>query len=174
MTTQTLSAVAINVLGNYNAAGRDLAQAYRSGAERLIGTIGTRYAEFVENRTSRLANEQLKSDLISAQQLLAGFVLKGMHAGTDRAVGAIDTLAVRAAEGINNIAKTAERVESALNINALQTVRTLNMPAADIALQVSEKVAQGAKAVQTRVLGEEEAAAPAPAKTARRTASRKR
>lgn len=151
MSSQTLSAVAIHVVDQYSNAGKHLNQAWRTGVERLVGGANARYASFLQNRSIPLVNDQVKSDLINAQHLLAGFLLKGVHAGTDRAEQAIDTVTTRATSGIQALASTATRVETAFDTTALDTVRTLNMPAATLAAQVAEKIVQGAKAVESRV-----------------------
>ncbi|RZI73987.1 MAG: hypothetical protein EOP80_11245 [Variovorax sp.] len=151
MSSQTLSAVAIHVVDQYSNAGKHLNQAYRTGVERLVGGANARYASFLQNRSIPLVNDQVKSDLINAQHLLAGFLLKGVHASAERAAQAIDTVSTRAASGIQAIASTATRVETAFDVTALDTVRTLNMPAATLAAQVAAKIVQGAKAVESRV-----------------------
>lgn len=151
MSSQTLSAVAIHVVDQYSNAGKHLNLAYRTGVERLIGGANARYASFLQNRSIPLVNDQVKSDLIDAQHLLAGFLLKGVHSGAARASQAIDTLSTRATSGIQALASTATRVETAFDTTALDTVRTLNMPAATLAAQVAEKIVQGAKAVESRV-----------------------
>jgi hypothetical protein len=172
MSSQTLSAVAIHVVDQYSSAGKHLTQAYRTGVERLVDGANTRYASFLQNRSIPLVNDQVKSDLINAQHLLAGFLLKGVHAGSDRAVQAIDTVSTRATSGIQAIASTATRVESAFDTTALDTVRTLNMPAATLAAQVAGKIVQGAKAVESRVgtVNAEEEVTTVVAKPARRVA----
>ena len=151
MSSQTLSAVAIHVVDQYSNAGKHLNQAYRTGVERLVGGANARYASFLQNRSIPLVNEQVKSDLINAQHMLAGFLLRGVHAGSDRTAQAIDTVSTRATSGIQALASTATRVESAFDTTALDTVRTLNMPAATLAAQLAEKIVQGAKAVESRV-----------------------
>jgi hypothetical protein len=173
MSNQTLSAVAIHVVDQYSNAGKHLNQAYRTGVERLVGGANARYASFLQERSIPLVNEQVKSDLINAQQVLAGFLLKGVHAGTDRTAQAIDSVSSRATSGIQAIANTAARVEAAFDVKALATVRTLNMPGATLAAQVADKIAEGAKAVEGRVatVSEEEiGAALVVAKPARRAA----
>ena len=116
MSSQTLSAVAIHVVDQYSSAGKHLTQAYRTGVERLVGGANARYASFLQNRSIPLVNEKVKSDLINAQQVLAGFLLKGVHAGSDRAT---------------------------------------------LAAQLADKIAQGAKAVETRIGSVSEEAAEA-------------
>lgn len=173
MSDQTLSAVARHVVDQYSSAGKHLNQAYRTGAERLVDGTSARYASFLQNRSIPLVNEQIKSDLIKAQQVLAGFLLKGVYAGSDRTAQAIDRASTRATSGIEAIASTAARIEAAFDLKALETVRALNMPAATLAAQVAEKIAQGAQAVESRVatVSEEEiGAALVVAKPARRAA----
>ncbi len=158
MSMQTLSSVAIDVVGQYNAAGTHLAQAYRAGVSRVIEQVGSRYSAFVHSRSLPFVSEGVKANLIDAQQTLAGLVVKGVNAGSDRTVQAIDSVAARATSGISAIANTTARIETAFNVSpsTVETVRKLNMPAAHIALQVAEKIAEGAKAVEARVAARDE------------------
>lgn len=151
MSSQTLSAVAVHVVDQYSTAGKHLTAAYRTGVERLVGGVHARYAGFLQNRSIPLVNDRVKADLLNAQQALSALLLKGVHAGTDRAAVAIDAASTRATGGIQALSTTATRVEAAFDTAALGTVRTLNMPAATLAAQIAEKIAQGAKAVEARV-----------------------
>ncbi len=173
MSNTSLSTVAIHVVDQYGSTGKHLAQAWRNGVERLVGGANARYADFLDKRSLPLVNEQVKSDLINAQQLLAGFVLKGVRAGSERATLAIDAANARATSGIQALANTASRVETAFDTQALDTVRTLNMPAATLAAQLADKIAQGAKAVESRIaaIGDDaEESAAVVAKPVRRAA----
>jgi hypothetical protein len=151
MSNQSLSTVAIHVVDQYSAAGKTLNQAYRAGVERLVDTAKTRFASALQARSIPMVNDQVKSDLINAQQVIAGFMLKGVRAAYARADQAIDTINTRANSGIEAVAKTVARVESAFELGNLDAVRTLNMPAATLASQLADKAVEGAKAVEARI-----------------------
>ena len=174
MSAATLNNVALNVIGQYHVAGKHLAHAYRNGVERLIDATNTRYANFVENRSVPLVNNEIKSNLIQAQQLLASFMVKGVQTSAERAVQAMDAIALRAGNGVHAVSGAAAKVETAFDVSSetVAKLRTLNLPAAHIALNLAQKVAQGAKAVQARVSvdAEGEQAPAVNAKPARRAA----
>lgn len=176
MSSQTIGSVALNVIGHYNVAGKHLAHAYRSGVERAIGSAGSRYSTFVQNRSIPLVNDEVKANLIAAQHVLAGFMVKRLQAGSDRAVQAMDSLANRTSSGIGSVTGATARIETAFDVSSstVDNVRALNMPVAHIALQLAEKIAEGAKAIDARVNVVEDgnitAVAKAAVKPARRTA----
>jgi len=171
MSNSSLSNVAFHVVDQYGVVGKILAQAYRSGVERLVDTAKSRFASALQERSVPLVNDQIKSDLINAQQVLADFMLKRANAASDRAVQAIDAINARAANGIEAVAKTVSRFETAFEISNLEAVRTLNQPAATIVTQIADKIVEGAKAIEARVAavaGTEVAVVATPAKPARR------
>jgi hypothetical protein len=177
MSNQSLSAVALHVVDQYGTAGKTLNQAYRAGVERLVDGAKSRFASALQARSIPLVNDQIKTDLIAAQQVLAGFMLKGVEAAYARADQAIDTISARATSGIQAAANTVARVEAAFEIKSLDTLRALNMPAATLVSQIADKAAEGAKAVEARIatVAEEIATTEVAvvAKPARRAAVRK-
>lgn len=155
MSTQSLSSVAHHVVGQYSQAGKIIVGAYRSGAQRLVGGINTRYASFVNSRALPLVNDAVKASLIELQTKLAHAVVGGINAGTGRAEQAIELLAGGVNGGIQRASATAERVESAFNTKALSTVGQLSLPAAQVSLEIAKRAVAGTKRLSARVSGAE-------------------
>ena len=166
MSTQTLSSVALNVVGQYNLAGKQLVRAYRAGTERAVGAVNERFAAVVNARTLPLVNDQVKSSLINAEQQIAGFVSNGLTLGANGADLTIDQLATRVNGGIERISGTTSRIETAFGTSALGTVGRFALPVAYLTLEIANVVAQGTKRLSERVAGSDDVVVAAPAKKA--------
>jgi hypothetical protein len=174
MSNQSLATAANHVVYQYSAAGKTLNQAYRTTVERVLDTAKTRFVSALEARSIPLVNTQVKTQLVNAQSLLAGFMLKGTQDTCNRAEQAIDMIAARATSGIASVESAVARAEASFKFAKFDAVRTLNAPIAALATQIADKVAEGAKAVEARVgvVAEEaaEAEVAVAAKPARRAA----
>jgi hypothetical protein len=153
MSTQTLSSVASNVVGQYTQVGKLIVGTYRAGAQRLVNDANTRYAEFLNSRSLPLVNDAVKASLIDAQQQIAGLVEGGITSGTDRADQVIDFVAGGVNGGIQRIASTADRVATAFDSNVITTVGSLTMPAAQVSLEIANRAVEGTKRLSARVIG---------------------
>jgi len=155
MSTQTLSSVATHVVGQYSQVGKLIVGTYRAGAQRFVSGANTRYAAFLNSRSLPLVNEAVKASLIDVQQQFAGLVEGGITSGSNRAEQAIDFLAGGVNNGIQRIAATAERVETAFDTTAITTVGSLTMPAAQVSLEIANRAVEGTKRLSARVIGAE-------------------
>ena len=174
MTNQTFSTVAINVVGQYNQAGKQLVHAYRAGSDRVVRNLNERFAAILDARSLPLVTDSVKSSLIDAQQVLSGFVSSGVAMGTDRADAGIDNVARGVKSGIEGLAGAGARIETAFNVQALDTVSTLALPLAQVSLEIAHRVAKGSKLVSERVAGEEIVAAPVKAVAKKRVTRARR
>jgi hypothetical protein len=153
MSTQTLSSVASHVVGQYNQVGKLIVGTYRAGTQRFVNGANTRYAEFLNSRSLPLMNDAVKASLIDAQQQIAGLVEGAITNGIDRAEQVIDFVAGGVNGGIQRIAATAERVATAFDTNAITTVGSLTMPAAQVSLEIANRAVEGTKRLSARVTG---------------------
>jgi len=155
MSTQTLSSVATHVVGQYSQVGKLIVGTYRAGAQRFVSGANTRYAEFLNSRSLPLVNEAVKASLLDVQQQFAGLVEGGITSGSDRAEQVIDFVAGGVNGGIQRIAANAERVATAFDTNAITTVGSLTMPAAQVSLEIANRAVEGTKRLSARVIGAE-------------------
>lgn len=181
-TTQaSFSSAAIHVIGQYNDAGKTLVGAYRAGVHRLLGGAASRYSEFLGSRQIPLVSEQVKANLIGAQEKINGFLTNRLDIDTGRIVSVMDRVAAGTTSGIETVAGRVARVESPVVSSVVKTLNALNQPIANVSVQIADKVAAGAKQIEVRVSGAEEAKpvrsvkakAAAAKKPVRRTAARK-
>lgn len=149
----SLSAIAIHVIGQYNDAGKTLVSAYRSGAHRLLDGAASRYGQLLGKRRLPLVGEDLKTRLIGAQEKVSGFLARRLDADTGRVVSVMDRVATGATSGIASVANVAARVESPLGASVLNTLGSLHMPIAKVSMQIADRMAAGARQIETRVAG---------------------
>lgn len=176
MTTQTITSVALHVVDQYHQANKHLVQAYRASARRAIGSVGetaARIDAFFGERKLPMMNEELKAGIANAHNTVTGFLVSRLDSDTERLIGMMDSVAQRTAGGIQSASEVAARAETAFNVKASEPLRALNMPVAQIASQIADKVAESAKAIEVRAAGAvdaETAVSTVVAKPARRAA----
>ena len=182
MSTQTtIASAAVHVVGQYNDAGKTLVGAYRTGVHRLLGGAASRYSNFLGSRQIPLVSEQVKANLIGAQEKINGFLARRLDIDTGRIVSVMDRVAAGTTSGIETVAGRVARVESPVVTSVVKTLNALNQPIANVSVQIADKVAEGARQIEVRVSGTEEARpvrsvkakAAAAKKPVRRTAARK-
>jgi hypothetical protein len=155
MSTQTtLASAAIHVVGQYNDAGKTLVGAYRTGVHRLLGGAASRYSNFLGNRQIPMVSEQIKANLIGAQEKVNGFLANRLDIDTSRIVSVMDRVAAGTASGIETVAGRVARVESPVATSVLNTLNAINQPIVTVSVQIADRIAAGAKQLETRVAGE--------------------
>ena len=182
MSTQTLSAVAIDVLGQYTQMRKLVLATYRAGVLRGVSGGNKRYAAVLDSRALPLVSEAVKASLVQVHDQVTGALGNGIVSAASRADQGIDFVADGVSKGIQRIAAAVERVETALDTTVITTIATLTMPAAQISLTLANRVVEGTKRLSTRVIGAEadvaevaDAATPTPRavkKVVRRVRSR--
>jgi hypothetical protein len=161
MSTQNLSSVAFDVVGQYNQAGKQLVRAYRVGSDRAVDAVNARFESAVNARPLALVSDTIKANLIGAEKKLTGVVSRGVNLGANGAEFTINQAARVANGSIERMVNVGERVESVIGATAVQRVNTLALPAATMSLQIANFVAQSSKFLSERVTGVEEVVAPA-------------
>lgn len=172
MSTQTLTTVAMNVVGQYNEAGKHLVRAYRAGTERAVDAVNERFASVVEARSLPLVSDEVKASLIEAQRQVAGVFAFGLGLGANGADITIDQLTRRVNNGIERVSNAGTRVETVFGTSALDKVGVFALPAAYVSLELANVVALGSKRVAERVAGADEVVAAPVKKVAKKRAAR--
>jgi hypothetical protein len=168
MTTQSLSSVASNIVGQYSQASKHIVGAYRSGAQRLVNGANTSYVSFLKSGALPLVTDDVKARLFEVQTKITGLVEQGINSGSDRAEQAIDFVAGGVNGGIQRVAAAADRVEEALDTNAITKVgQVAILPVAQVSLTLVTRAAEGTKRLSARVAGAPAKAAPVVAKAKR-------
>lgn len=159
MSTQTnIASAAIHVVGQYNDAGKTLVGAYRTGVQRLLGGAASRYSEFLGNRQIPLVSEQIKANLIGAQEKVHGFLSNRLDIDTSRIVNAMDRVAAGTTSGIETVANRVAQIESPAATTVFNALSAVNQPFATVSVQIADRIVAGTKQIEARVSGAEEAA----------------
>ncbi|KWT97917.1 MULTISPECIES: hypothetical protein [unclassified Variovorax] len=174
MSTQNISTAAVHVIGQYNDAGKTLVGAYRAGVHRLLNGAASRTSGFLDARQLPLVSETLKARLVGAQEKVNGFLANRLDVDTGRVVAVMDRIAGTTTGGIESVANAAGRIESPLGNSVLQALGNLHQPVAAVSVQIADRIAAGAKQIESRVAGTSgEAAAVKTVKAKARTAVRR-
>ena len=133
----TLRTVAIDLVGQYNATGKHLLNAWRLGAGRLIeAPAAAPQVPFV--------SEGIRTNVAGARDKLATFLTERLEADVALAAKLMDTVAERATGGIDYVASAAGRVEAEPGASVLRTLHDLHLPFAQLSLKLAGSVAEGA------------------------------
>jgi hypothetical protein len=151
MTTQTLSSIAVDVVGHYHQAGQSLVRAYQAGVEQAERAYSERFVSTLNGRELPLVNEAVKSSLIEVQRHVATALVRGLRAGSDRVAEINDRLAERARTDIGRLADAVARAESAFEIKGSETLAIYGLPSAQFSLAVASAVSEGARRLGARV-----------------------
>lgn len=153
MSNKNLSTVATQVIEAYGITATNVINTYRFGGERVLGFIDERFASAIERSVSALSNST-RSTLIDGQQRVSGFYVKGLHFGTDRAQSAVGVAVDLATKGVNLVASNATRLDRRVNLNALDKLNRVVMPAASLLNSVALGIEEGSTELVKRVAGE--------------------
>ena len=150
MSNSNLNAVAIDVVEQYNQAGKSLVQAYRAGSQRVLRTFNDGYATVVTERLPMVDGE-IKSRWNDAQGQFASAVTNGVEQVAAQTEQLIDRFAEGATNGIQQLSSAQPPFGAAVNAQAVEAVNSLNLQAAQLSLQVATQVAEGAKRLADQI-----------------------
>ena len=146
MTPQTLSTVTLQTLDNYRNAASHAVVAYHLGGKRLLGLVNGALESRVYPQTAKIAPRATER-LNEVRGNVSEIIVKGADQVAQRTEQAIVFSSDTAAAQVSKIADFAAGIDNSLLANGLQAAARLTMPAAQVALAVSSKVAQGANAL---------------------------
>ena len=152
MSTKNLSTVAAKVIETYGITATNVINTYRYGGERVIGFFDQRFESAV-NRGASALGKSTRSSLLGSQQRVSGLYVKGLHFGTDRAQSAVGVAVDLATKGVGIVASNAKRIDRSANLNALDTLNRVAMPAATLLSNVAERLEEGSTELVKRVAG---------------------
>jgi len=153
MSNKNLSTVATQVIEAYGITATNVINTYRFGGERVISFIDERFALVMDRSGSKLSNGT-RSTLLDGQQRVSGFYVKGLHFGTDRAQSVVGVAVDLATKGVNLVASNATRLDRRTNLNALDKLNLVVMPAASLLNSVAVGFEEGSTELVKRVAGE--------------------
>ena len=109
MSSKNLSSIATDVINTYGITATNIINTYRFGGERVVGFFDERFAQAV-NRGASALRVELRSNLISSQQRLSGYYVRGVHFGTERAQNAVGMAVDLATRSVGIVSTNAARI----------------------------------------------------------------
>lgn len=165
MSTTTLSRITMETMANYRTAATQVVAASGAGSRRLVRAVDGTVQKQLMPRTARVAPRAAER-LDEVRDSMSRLALQGIEQMVERSEQAIAAGSDFAVAQVARISDLAAEVEVKLVADGLQTAARLTLPAAQLALKVSGKVAEGA----TTLAG---AAGAQPVKTAVRRGAAK-
>ena len=153
MTTQTLNAVAIDVIGHYGIVTKNLLQAYRVGTERAVLKLNDGYSNIVKSSSIPMVDDSIRSSLVSAHQQFLGFIVDGVARATEQADVAVDRVTESTTAGLKKLGGFGDKVKSVVGAPTVDTMTKINMPAAQVSLSIAGAMVEGSKRLVERVGG---------------------
>lgn len=153
MSNKNLSTVATQVIEAYGITATNVINTYRFGGERVIGFIDERFASAMD-RSAAALSKGTRSTLVDGQQRVSGFYVKGLHLGTDRAQSVVGVAVDLATKGVSLVASNATRLDRRTNLNALDKLNRVVMPAASLLNSVAAGIEEGSTELVKRVAGQ--------------------
>ena len=154
MSQKNLSTVATDVIATYGITATNVINSYRFGGERVAGFVDQRFAAAV-NRGGAAIRKDLRSNLIDSQKRISSYCVKGVHYGTDQAETVVGVAVDLATKGVSLVAANASRIDRATNLNALDRLNRVAMPAADLVVKVAVRIEEGSSELVKRVSGKD-------------------
>ena len=135
MTTPvTLNAIAIDVVGHYGNAAKNLLAACRTASQRALAASGSRYAKLVKRTPLPVVGAESTARLIAAERRVAEIVGEGVvriAQGYDRGIELVSGQALKGIEAF------AQRTDWAKDMFVVDTVRRINLPVAKLSLEIA-------------------------------------
>lgn len=146
MTRPNLSTVTLKTLENYRHAANRAVVAYHVGGKRLLGLVNGALQDSVYPRTAKVA-PFTTGRMDAVRGSVSKLIVKGVDQVAQRSEQAIDFSADTAAAQVSKVAGFTAGIDNTMLANGLHAAARLTMPAAQVALAVSSKIAQGANAL---------------------------
>jgi len=165
MTTPvTLHAIASDVVGHYGNAAKSLVAAGHSASKRALAAGSRGYAQLVERAPLPVVGGERKARIVAAEQRFAEVVGKGVvriAQGYDRGIELVSGQALKGIEAF------AQRTDWAKDMFVVDTVRRINLPAAQLSLKIASRIDNAASALNVRAKGTVKRVVKPAVKTAR-------
>ncbi len=152
MNQTKLHSVTLQTVANYRQAAEHVVGAYRVGGHRLLAVISQRLDQAAHLGAGRIA-PRLAAALRRANSNVNGYAGKGLEMvskGTERA---IEVSSAGITAQFSRVAKLAADLDNSLVANGLDAVARISLPGAQLALTLSEKIANGADKLETVTAG---------------------
>lgn len=165
MTAPQLSTVTVDLIESYGNTAKNVILAYRTGGERLVGYVETRWEKALNQSRAQLADE-VATNASAAQKVFGSYYVKGITLTADGADAVVNNVVRLAGRGVAQVAANAHLLEEKTGVTALNLLAQAAIPAAVAATQLAGQIEQKSAQLVNRVAGSTSKAAVAGVKRA--------
>ncbi|MEN9629234.1 MAG: hypothetical protein RJA10_2461 [Pseudomonadota bacterium] len=143
MNTSSLSRITMETMANYRTAAAQVVAASGAGSRRLVNAVDDALQSQVVPRTARLApvaGERLDDLRGNVNRM----VVQGIDQAVERSEQVIATTSDFAVAQVTRVADLMADIDNAIIASGVEAAARFTLPAAQLALAVSSKVAEGA------------------------------
>ncbi|HSB21752.1 MAG TPA: hypothetical protein VLE94_01450, partial [Burkholderiaceae bacterium] len=149
-TANNLNAIAIDVVGHYRRAAKNVVATYRAGTARAVKALSTGYEQLVEKQPLPWIGSETKAALVNTQQRVARLVVDSVARIAEGANGAVESVSGRTVQGIEAFG---QRTAWAQRMMVVDAIRKVNLPVARLSLRIAGRVEDASRRLSQRVTG---------------------
>jgi len=144
MKSNTLSAIAIDLVQSYGNTANNVIKASRVGGERISSFLEERYMRALAS-TGKALPKDVRDNALAAEKFVNSYYLKGITLASDSASAVVGGMVKFTGLGMSQVAANASKFEDKTGMTALNTLAQAAVPAAiavkKIAVQIEAKSA---------------------------------
>lgn len=129
MKTNTLSAIAIDLVQSYGNTAHNVIQASRVGGERISSYLEDRYMRALAS-TGKSMSQEARDNALATEKFVNSYYLKGITLATDSASAVVGGMVKFTGLGMSQVAANASKFEVKTGVTALNTLAQAAVPAA--------------------------------------------
>lgn len=152
MTAPQLSTVTVDLIESYGNTAKNVILAYRTGGERLVGYVETRWEKALNQSRAQLADD-VASNASAAQKAFGSYYVKGITLTADGADAVVNNVVRLAGRGVAQVAANAHKFEEKTGVTALNLLAQAAVPAAVAVTNLAGQIEQKSALLANRVAG---------------------
>jgi hypothetical protein len=144
MKSNTLSAIAIDLVQSYGNTANNVIKASRVGGELISSYLEERYMRALAS-TGKALSQEARNNALATEKFVNSYYIKGITLATDGATAVVGSVVKFTGLGMSQVAANASKFEDKTGVTALNTLAQAAVPAAiavkKLAVQIEAKSA---------------------------------
>ena len=167
MNQTSLKTITLQTVANYRQVAEQAVGAYRASGHRLLKLM-TRSVDRAATRGTDRVAPRVADALRRTSNNVADVAAKGIDTLSTQTQRAITRGSKTVSSQVSRVADLAQRVDNHYVVTGLQAAARMSLGSAQVALTLSQQLAEGADKLSTLIAGQQAPRAKAPAKRTRR------
>jgi hypothetical protein len=154
-----LSTVTTQLIVSYGNTANNVIKAYRASGERVVDFLEQRWDSAFKASATQLTPD-VKQNAQAAHRMVGGYCAKGLTVTTESATSAVNQLVKLAAQGVDQVAANAARLEEKTGLSALNQIALVAVPAAQAVTRLVVQLEQKSNDLVAKLSGSAAEATP--------------